>query len=795
LIKTNLSIGVRELVEFVLRSGDLDVEFAGGSRAADAIRIHQKIQHARPAGYSPEVAISRQVETPVVVLAVGGRIDGVFANAAVPVIDEIKTTRRNPEDCLHEENPLHWGQAKVYAFLYAAERGLSDIGVQLTYARLGTGEARETRRYFPVAELQAFFEDLVGRYLEWAAVTTAWGRLRDVSIRHLEFPFGAFRPGQLEMVNAVAQAIQDAGRIFIQAATGIGKTMAVLFPAVKSIADYASAKVFYLTARTTGRLAAEKALDELRAQGMRLKQLALTAKERICFNPAATCSPEECNFAKGHYDRLPEARRAVYQEDTWTRETVAAAARQFQVCPFEFSLDLSRWADLIICDYNYAFDPKAYLRRFFLDVTGDYTFLIDEAHNLVDRSREMFSAELRKQPLLDLRRAVKADLPAVHRCLGSINTWMREARKRCEAAGVPLAEPSAPEELYPLLRDFLASSEKWLEKNMKSAFREELLERYFEVGGFLRVAEQFDDNYAACFEILPRSRFRTKDLRVKLFCIDPSRQMGDALNRCRSAVFFSATLTPLGYFQTMLASESAGTLALPSPFPPENLGVYIADRLSTYYRHRDRTKPEVARILHSLVQQHKGNYLLFFPSYQYMRMVLETFQSTGPELEIMAQEPAMSERQREAFLGRFETDNPRTLVGFAVMGGIFGEGIDLVGTRLSGAAVVGVGLPAVGLERELIREYFAARLEQGFEYAYLYPGINRVLQAAGRVIRTDTDRGVVLLIDQRYGSDHYRSLLPENWRTRWIRNRDEFAADLLDFWSSGETLSEASDPN
>jgi Rad3-related DNA helicase len=273
---------------------------------------------------------------------------------------------------------------------------------------------------------------------------------------------------------------------------------------------------------------------------------------------------------------------------------------------------------------------------------------------------------------------------------------------------------------------------------------------------------------------------------VKLFCIDPSRQIGDALNRCRSAVFFSATLTPLDYFQTMLASESAEALALPSPFPPENLGVFVADRLSTYFRHRDRTKPEIARIALSLVKPHKGNYLLFFPSYHYMRMVLEAFLSAGPNTDVIVQEPGMSERQREAFLGRFETDNPRTLVGFAVMGGIFGEGIDLVGTRLSGAAVVGVGLPAVGLERELIREHFAARLEQGFEYAYLYPGINRVLQAAGRVIRTDTDRGVVLLIDQRYGSDSYRSLLPEHWRTRWVRNRDEFAALLMDFWGPGQ---------
>ena len=775
--KTILTIGVRELVEFVLRSGDLKVEFAGASRAADAIRIHQKIQFSRPAGYAPEVSISRSVETPGFALAIGGRIDGVFEDLAVPVIDEIKTTRRSLEECLREENPLHWGQAKLYAFLYAEERGLAEIGVQLTYARLDTGATRETRRHFPVAELQRFFEDVVGRYLEWAAVINAWRRRRDGSIRGLAFPFDAYRPGQQEMVDAVFQTIQGGGRIFIQAATGIGKTMAVLFPAVRTLADRTSDKVFYLTARTTGRLAAEKALDELQTRGMCLKRLSLTAKEKACFNPQAACSPEECDFAKGHYDRLPAARNAMFDEDAWTGAAVAAAARRFQVCPFEFSLDLSLWADLVVCDYNYAFDPKAYLRRFFLEETGDYAFLVDEAHNLVDRSREMFSADLRKQPFLDLRRSVKGALPAVYRSLGKINTWMLEARKRAEAAGAPTAERSAPEEIYPLLRDFMAAAEKWLEKNVKTPFREELLERYFEAGGFLRVAEQFDESYAACYEALP------KDLRLKLFCIDPSRQIGDALNRCRAAVFFSATLTPLDYFQTMLASESAEALALPSPFPAENLAVFVADRLSTYYRHRERTKPEIARILNGLVRPHRGNYLLFFPSYQYMRMVLEMFRSASPDIDVIVQEPGMGERQREEFLARFETDNPRTLVGFAVMGGIFGEGIDLVGTRLSGAAVVGVGLPPVGLERELIREYFAARLEQGFEYAYMYPGINRVLQAAGRVIRTETDRGVVLLIDQRYGHEHYRGLLPGQWSPTTIRDYARFADGLRRFWA------------
>jgi DNA excision repair protein ERCC-2 len=777
-IRTNLSIGVRELVEFVLQSGDLKVEFTSAVRAAEAIRMHQKIQSARPDGYVPEVTLSYQVDTPRVVLHVGGRIDGVFNGSALPVIEEIKTTRRSPQECLREENPLHWGQAKIYAFLYAEQHGLTELGVQLTYARQDTGEIREARRYFAVPELQRFFEEVVGRYLEWAEIISVWQRQRDDSLHVLEFPFSIYRPGQQEMIQAVATTIQAGSRLFVQAATGIGKTMAALFPAARSIAEHTSSKVFYLTARTTGRLAAEKAIQELRACGLRLKSLSLTAKEKACFKPESSCHPDECEFARGHYDRLAVARNAMFMEDSWTRDAVAAASRRFQVCPFEFSLDLSLWADLVICDYNYAFDPKAYLRRFFQEPAGDYTFLVDEAHNLVDRSREMFSAELRKQPFLQLRRNVKGILPAIHRRLGAINTWMLSARKRAEAAETPLADRNAPEELYPHLRDFMTAAEQWLEKNEKSSFREELLDCYFEAGGFLRVSEQFDDSYAACYEA------ESKDVRVKLFCIDPSRQIGDALNRCRSAVFFSATLTPLDYFQTLLSSESADTLALPSPFPPENMEVFIADRLSTYFRHRERTKLEIAKILHSLVQPHPGNYMLFFPSYQYLRMVLDTFRAEAPHIDVVVQEPGMTERQREAFLDRFETDNPATLVGFAVMGGVFGEGIDLVGTRLCGAAIVGVGLPAIGLERELIRAHFTDRLERGFEYAYQYPGINRVLQAAGRVIRSESDRGVVLLIDQRYGNDAYRTLLPRHWPAIRISSHEHFATYLRKFWQN-----------
>ncbi len=774
--KPVIGLGVRDLVDFVLRAGDLEAEFASASRAAEAIRIHQRIQASRPADYRAEVPVAYEEDAGEFRIALGGRIDGVLEGAAPPVVEEIKTTRAGLAERLRRPDPRHWGQAKIYAHLYARDRGLAAIDVQLTYARLETAEIRELRERFSAAELASFFEATLARYRAWAERVTAHRRGRDASIAGLAFPYAAFRPGQREMAAAVERTLQGGERIFIQAATGIGKTMAVLYPGVRALAGGGERRVFYLTARTTGRLAAEKALDELRGRGLRLKSLTLTAKARACFRPEGACDPAACAFARGFYDRLPEARAEIYAADAWTRETVAACARRFEVCPFEFALDLADWAELIVCDYNYAFDPRAYLRRFFAEGGGDHLFLVDEAHNLVDRSREMFSAEIRKQPFLDLRRRVKTELPELFRRLGRVNAWMVAARRSCAAAGGADAERQAPEELLERLREAAAAAERFLEKNIPAAFRDELLERYFEAVGFLRVAERFDETYAACREVL------AADFRLKLFCIDPSRQFGEALARCRAAVFFSATLTPSDYFKTMLDCPRAEWLALPSPFPPDNFKVLATARISTLYRHRERTKQEIARAIAAFVGQKTGNYLIFFPSYEYLRMVRASVRFADPATECIVQAPGMSEREREAFLARFDAPGGRTLAGFAVMGGIFGEGIDLVGARLSGAVVVGVGLPAVCLERELIRGYFAEHLQAGFEYAYVYPGINRVLQAAGRVIRSETDRGAVLLIDPRYGSPAYRALLPESWRTEFVADANRLSRELKAFW-------------
>jgi DNA excision repair protein ERCC-2 len=559
--------------------------------------------------------------------------------------------------------------------------------------------------------------------------------------------------------------------------------MAAVFPGVKAVGNGLTNKFFYLTAKTTGRAVAEKALNDLRARGLHFKSVTLTAKDKICFNPDKECNPEECECARGFYDRINEAVETTFQQEDLSRDVIAAAARQFTVCPFELSLELALWVDCVICDYNYAFDPRVYLRRFFGEETGEKnsTFLVDEANNLVDRSREMFSAELYKKSFLELRRLVKKDIPNVYKTLGLLNTRFVELRKEITDADKPISQEKYPDDLVSYLRRFTRETEKWLVRNIKTAYREDLMSLYFEVSWFLKVTEFYGGNYATCLEEVG------EDLRVKLFCMDPSQLLAEAFMRCRSAIFFSATLSPMDYFRQVLGCDPAAKeIRLPSSFPRENLCLAVMDRISTMFKYRQQTKLAVARAIDLMAKQRPGNYLVFFPSYQYMKMIFELFNIMNPFKEILVQSPGMTEAERDEFLAKFSKDNlvnGKTLVGFAVMGGVFGEGIDLVGDRLSGAAIVGVGLPGISLERELIKDYFANLQGTGFEYAYLYPGMNRVLQAAGRVIRTAEDRGVVLLIDHRFSTHQYRVLFPPHWQPNRIRDERHLEEILKNFYN------------
>lgn len=777
-MKKKITVSVRNLVEYSYRAGDLSFDTFSQINPREAIFAHQKVQKSRPVEYTGEVSVTMEFETENHILEVNGRMDGIFRYPDSIIIEEIKTTTRSLEYYDKSVNPVHWAQLKLYCYIYLLQENLDDISGQLAYYQLNTGKLKEIRENYNRVELETFFTELSAHYLKRIESLEKWRSTRDSSIKNLEFPFENYRPGQREMAVEVYSSIVQEREILIQAATGIGKTMSTLFPSIKAMAEGLSSKIFYLTARTTGKDSAESAINEMMEKGLRIKSLTITAKDKICFKLDSACSPDECEYARGYFDRVDEAEEQFFYEDCFSRAVIERAASTFMVCPFEFSLGLSLMADVIICDYNYVFDPRVYLRRFFLEEENDFILLIDEAHNLVDRSREMFSAEIFKQTFLDTRKVLKEDLPNIYKKLSSINSGLLKCRKKCDEEGKQIiVEKDAPADLHPSLRRFLKAAEDWFTLNIPSSFKDALLELYFSVRTFLRILEEYDETYRTIYEMVG------KDLRLKLFCIDPSERLSRTFSKNRSAVFFSATMSPPHYFKRLFGcSESTRNIEISSPFPPENLCMIIYGGVSTLYKNREATKGSAAELINPVTDSKKGNYFLFFPSYAYMKMVTELLESEKTDFEIVVQSPGMTREERDNFLSRFSTGNDNTLVGFAVMGGVFGEGIDLTGDRLSGAVIYGVGLPGISPERDIIRDYFTDTDQAGFEYAYLYPGINRVLQAAGRVIRSENDRGVVVLVDDRYKSYRYKSLFPINWKPVTVNAKEQLDRVLEKFW-------------
>ena len=797
-----IAVAVRELVEFVLRRGDLAGrgEFSAPGRALAGTRGHQRVQRARPAGYEPEVLIAETVAGEGFELRISGRMDGVWVTGDGVVVEEIKTVmgkgaapvkargKRKREgdgslalfsasesagaaggaasgpgragDALVPD-ALHWAQAKMYAAMLARQRGLSTVGVLLSYLDLTTEAVTEFRETFSAVELRALFEAVAGEYLVWAQRQWVWWRTRDASIATLEFPHRGFRPGQRELAVAVYRTIRDGGRLFASAPTGIGKTISVLFPAAKALGEGRVEKIFYLTAKTVGRAVAEQALADLRAKGLRLRAVTLTARDKVCVSDGRPCDVKTCPRAVGYHDRVKPALVAALDREALDREALAGIAAQHQVCAFALALDASRWADVIIGDYNHVFDPSAYLREHFGGEGREFLFLIDEAHNLIDRAREMFSAEMTLAEIVAVRRAVKTALPACGRALGALQRAFAAPLLPAgaePAASGELVSHAAPGDWVPLVARLQQEAERWLAQNEPTPWREALTQLYFRANAFVRTVAGFDERFVTIFT--PGA-----DARLRLFCLDPSRLIAEALERGRAAVFFSATLTPLEFFRDSLGGEAGDRLVqLASPFPPENLVVRVETGIATDFKQRESTYDAVVAALQQFVGERAGNYLVYFPSYKYLAAVTERWREGEPAVRLLVQTSGMGEAERAAFLAQFQADNAGTLVGCAVLGGVFGEGIDLVGERLIGVAVVGVGLPQVCLERELIRQFYATRGGRGFEFAYQFPGMNRVLQAAGRVIRSETDRGAVLLIDARFAQRRYRELMPTWWR-------------------------------
>ncbi|WP_336785789.1 ATP-dependent DNA helicase [Paenibacillus sp. MMO-177] len=767
-----VQLSVRALVEYAYRSGDIDTAFRSAVALTEGTKAHQQIQRQYGELDAKEVYVSTEMAFQDLLFVVDGRCDGLLQTESRLTIDEIKSTSGRLPAHMEETYAVHWAQAYCYAYMVAKERELDTINVQLTYLHIESDECRRFVRPMTFTELERFILDTVSRYYPFASMKHHHATNRDASIKKLAFPFPSYRAGQRKLAASVYQTIADGRKLFAKAPTGTGKTMSTLFPAVKAIGEERLQRLFYLTARTTTRTAAEEALKMLSEGGLHLHAVTLTAKEKVCLKDEVRCDPEYCEFAKGYYDRVNGAILDMLGNETgMTREVIERYAYKHRVCPFEFSLDAAYAADAVICDYNYIFDPRVNLKRLFEEQKRKTALLVDEAHNLVDRAREMYSAELRKADFLALQRASKTIRPHVYQSAKAVNQYFIALRKSIEEGGNEATgknmERYLPEQLLEQLESLVQAAEEQLAQGDQDPL---LLDVYFGCQQFLRIAKLYDERFVTYAE---KER---NDVRIKLFCLDPSNLLRQYAKGYKAQILFSATLSPLHYFMDMLGgdAETDYAVAIPSPFSSEQLDVRI-ERLSTRYQDRERTMGRVAGLLFTMAERHQGNILVFFPSYAYLNGVYERFAELPRSSEeaaaftAMVQRPNMSEEERDSFLAAFAPDNDGKLVGFAVMGGIFSEGIDLVGDRLTGVAIVGVGLPQVGLERNIIKDYFDRQGKNGFEYAYVFPGMNKVLQAGGRLIRSESDRGTLLLIDDRYTHPQYARLLPPEWSTNAIK--------------------------
>ncbi|MDM0482779.1 helicase C-terminal domain-containing protein [Clostridium perfringens] len=753
-----IKISIRNLVEFVLRRGSIDSRIKASVRALEGIKGHKKIQSSYSEKDRAEVTLKEDIDFEDFTLRVEGRADGILEENEKIIIDEIKTTTKNVIDIDYDFNELHWAQAKVYAYIYSKEKDLESIIVQLTYYNVEDFGTKFLRKEYSFNELKEFFYDLIEKYKEWILLEKKWIDFRNDSIENFNFPFEVYRKGQRELAIRVYKAIAEGKKCFAEAPTGTGKTMSTLFPAVKALGVKETNKIFYITAKTTTREIANNTLSIMREKGLNIRSVNITAKDKCCKMEEKKCIPEYCPYANGYFDRVNMAlKEALKHKEEYNLEYINKLSDEYNICPFEFSLELSNFCDVVICDYNYIFDPQASLKGILEGKAKDYTILIDEAHNLLDRGRSMYSSKIFKDDFLKLKREFKSKDKGIYNSLDRANKYLIEKRKALENLETKsLVEKEEPSDLYGILRSFLEKVDIYESKSSEE--NSSLLELYFNVYEFLNICGYYGEDFTTLYKL------DGNNLELSINCLDPSRILKSIMNRFKSVIIFSATLLPMEYFKELYgAQEGDYSVNLTSPFDYKNKLTVVGKNVSTTYSNRKRTLPKIVNYIIECAKSKRGNYLVFFPSYEYMWMVHEEIKKREVDFSLVAQGDHMKEEEKEEFLSLFKEGGEKTHLGLAVLGGHFSEGIDLTLDKLIGVIIIGVGMPKICLERESIKEYYNSIGKNGFDYAYVYPGIIKVLQAAGRCIRTERDKGVVLLLDDRYFTNKYKSLLPREW--------------------------------
>ena len=776
-MEKNLVLSVHQLVDFLLRKGDIDNRIYNKTSMSEGTRLHASYQRRQSTDYIAEFYLNHTFNVDGFNVTLQGRADGIIERPFLSIIDEIKTSVIDNEEFYNSQAEWHLGQAKVYALIYALDKKKDRMGVRLTYINQLDNKQLIKEFTYTKEELEEYVLNLIKEYLDFYQMIFKHIEERNESAKYLEFPFENYRLGQFDLAKYTYSAFKQEENLFVEAPTGIGKTMSTLFPATKTFAEETIDKVFYLTAKNSGIISAFNACKILLNKGLKAKVIQITAKEKICLCPGRGCNPDECPYAKGYYEKIRLALDDILKNETeFSKDTVLEYANMHQLCPFEYQLDVSLFSDIIICDFNYLFDPIVYMRRYFDEANYRMVGLIDEAHNLVERGREMYSTSLLYSNFKKMKKNIKSvEHKKLKASVNKIGKILKQYDMESED-GYNLKE-NLDVKLISVLSGFQQQASDYMKK-LPYDVEEEFKDFYFDAIRFIKISEFFNSNFK--FYIYKENN----ELSVNIFNLNPAKLFEDSLSKLKGAVLFSGTLSPLDYYVKLLGGNNdSPVLRIPSPFPRKNLKLMVAPKVSTTYKNRDKTYGEVARYIKTAVSQKVGNYFVFFPSYKYLNSVLSYFEHD--EFIIHSQVQDMKEEEKINFLDNF-IDNPtETHIGFVVLGGVFSEGIDLIGDRLIGAIIVGVGLPQISYERDLIRTYFDENEESGFDYAYVKPGMNRVMQAVGRVIRSEKDKGMVLLIDERYMQRRYQDLFKAEWHNYdVVLNEKDIEVELRNFYKN-----------
>ena len=748
---------VRGIVEYVLKGGSLDDRFVSRRRVLEGTIAHGKLQRDNEKvyqDYEKEVILKHEFLVNNISLIVEGRADGIIKENGKIIIEEIKSTYKDLSYINFDYNLLHWAQGKFYGYIYCVDNNIDEIDIRLSYFNINNDEVRSFDKTYNICELEQFVYSLVNKYLEIIVIKEEFNKIKNESIRLLSFPFSSYRKGQRELAVNCFNTIKQNGILFAQAPTGIGKTISTIFPALKSIGENRGEKIVYLTAKTITRTVAQEAYLKLYDKGLKFKVVTITAKEKICLNNEVKCNPDDCIYAKDYFTKINNVIASlIKKDDKFFEDDIIEYAKMYNICPFQLSLDLSEWCDGIICDYNYAFDPTVKLKRIFEERNEKNILLIDEAHNLVSRARNIYSCQIEKSKIVNVNKVIKGKVPRLYKISNAINKEMILIRRELEEINENITyHNEIYQNLIKLMKSFINEAESYLIKAKGTLGYEDVLEFYYSARSFIAVSELYSNKYTTIL------RKEKSEFIIKIFCINPSENLKQTLNGAYSSIIFSATLSPINYYMDLIGGdEKSFRVRFDSPFNKKNLSTYLYN-LDMRYFNREKNIDMLCKLINQFITEVKGNYMVFLPSFEYLGKVYEKYIDIYGNNGTIIQEENLSEEKKKEYLEQFSLKT--NIVGFTVVGGMFSEGIDLPGDKLIGAIIVGVGFPKVSIENNIIQDYFE---KNGFDYSYTYPGINKVLQSVGRVIRTENDKGRVLLIDNRYSSYKYKAMLPSEW--------------------------------